>query len=183
MILLISVCSEPLHYLEFVKPVERILSESKIKFISKEYSNVTNDEIISADKVIICGTSLKDNSFLEIFDKFDWIKRYNKQVLGICAGMQIIALKCGGKLMKKQEIGLTDVIFDEDFFGLKDKVRVYSLHNNTVSPASLNEFYIIGRSATCIEAIKHKTRPFYGVLFHPEARNKELIENFIEEKI
>jgi GMP synthase-like glutamine amidotransferase len=183
MILLISVCSEPLHYFEFVKPVERILTESKIKFVSKEYSNVSNDEIIDADKVIICGTSLKDNSFLEHLDKFDWIKRYSKPVLGICAGMQIIALKCGAKLLKKQEIGLTDVIFDEEFFGLREKVRVYSLHNNAVSPASLNEFHIIGKSATCIEAIKHKTRPLYGVLFHPEARNKELIANFASEKI
>jgi GMP synthase-like glutamine amidotransferase len=183
MILLISVCSEPLHYFEFVKPVERILSEKKVKFISRDYRKVSNDEIIDADKVIICGTSLKDNSFLEVLDKFDWIKRYDKPVLGICAGMQIIALKCGAKLMKKQEIGLIDTVFDEEFFGLKDKVRVYSLHNNSVSPASLNEFHIIGRSATCIEAIKHKTRPLYGVLFHPEARNKELIENFVEEKI
>jgi GMP synthase-like glutamine amidotransferase len=183
MILLISVCSEPLHYFEFVKPVERILVESKIKYISKDYTKVTNDEIIDADKVIICGTSLKDNLFLEHLDKFDWIKRFNKPVLGICAGMQIIALKCGAKLMKKQEIGLTDVIFDEEFFGLREKARVYALHNSAVSPASLSEFHIIARSKTCVEAIKHKTRPLYGVLFHPEARNKELLENFVSSKI
>jgi len=183
MILLISVCSEPLHYFEFVKPIETILTKEKIKFISKDFSKVSNDEIIDAEKIIICGTSLKDNSFLKNLSHFDWIKRYNKPVLGICAGMQIIALKCGAKLMKKQEIGLIDVNFDEEFFGLKEKVRVYSLHNNVVSPASLNEFDIIARSKTCVEVIKHKTRPLYGVLFHPEARNNELIENFCRAKI
>jgi|WetSurMetagenome_2_1015567.scaffolds.fasta_scaffold83119_3 GMP synthase-like glutamine amidotransferase len=180
MILLLSVCSEPLHYFEFVKPIERILEENKIKFITRDYRKASNDEIINAEKVIICGTSLKDNEFLEHLDKFDWIKRYNKPVLGICAGMQIIALKCGAKLMKKQEIGLTDVIFDEDFFGLNGKARVYALHNSAVSPASLQEFDIIARSKTCVEAVRHKTRPLYGVLFHPEARNKFLIEEFVK---
>jgi GMP synthase-like glutamine amidotransferase len=183
MILLISVCSEPLHYFEFVKPIETVLNEKKIKFVTREYNKLNTDDILSAEKIIICGTSLKDNKFLEHLEKFDWIKRYNKPILGICAGMQIIALKCGGRLLKKQEIGLIDVNFDEDFFGLNGKARVYCLHNNEISPASLNEFFIIGRSDKCVEAVKHKTQPLYGVLFHPEARNKEMIVNFVEEKI
>jgi GMP synthase (glutamine-hydrolysing) len=181
MILLISVCSEPLHYFEFVKPVEKILTENKIKFVSKDYTKVTNDEILDADKIIICGTSLKDNAFLKNLSHFDWIKRYNKPVLGICAGMQIIALKCGAKLIQKEEIGLIDVNFNEEFFGLREKARVYSLHNNAVSSSSLNEFDIIARSKDCVEAIKHKTRPLYGVLFHAEARNTEVIENFVSD--
>jgi GMP synthase (glutamine-hydrolysing) len=183
MILLISVCSEELHYFEFVKPIETILNEKKIKFATRDYKKLSTDEILKAEKIIICGTSLKDNEFLKHLERFDWIKRYNKPILGICAGMQIIALKCGGRLLKKQEIGLTDVKFDEYFFGLKEKARVYCLHNNEINPASLNEFFIIGKSENCVEAVKHKTRPIYGVLFHPEVRNKEMIEKFVEEKI
>jgi GMP synthase-like glutamine amidotransferase len=183
MILLISVCSEELHYFEFVKPIETILSEKKIKFVTRSYGKLNTDEILEAEKIIICGTSLKDNEFLEHLERFDWIKRYDKPILGICAGMQIIALKCGGKLLKKQEIGLKDVDFDEEFFGLRDKARVYCLHNNEISPSSLNEFFITGKSEKCVEAIKHKTQPLYGVLFHPEVRNKEMIVNFVEEKI
>jgi GMP synthase (glutamine-hydrolysing) len=31
-----------------------------------------------------------------------------------------------------------------------------------------------------VQAVKHKERPIYGVLFHPEVRNKNLILEFLK---
>ena len=33
------------------------------------------------------------------------------------------------------------------------------------------------------EAVKHKKKELYGVLFHPEVRQKEMIKKFVDSKI
>jgi hypothetical protein len=55
MILLISTCNEALHEREFVDPIATIGTV-------RHYNDVTQADIDAADKIIICGTSLKDNS-------------------------------------------------------------------------------------------------------------------------
>jgi len=175
MILLINICKIPFHYFEFVKPIEEILKKLNIKFITIQYDKLTSEIFLKADKVIISGTSLKDNSFLDDVDRFNWIKEFDKPVLGICGGMHILGLIYNGKLMEVQEIGLVTIYFDEEFFGLNGKLEVYELHNLFVESS---EFDVIAKSKKCPQVIKHKHRLIYGVLFHPEVRNKKLIEHF-----
>jgi GMP synthase-like glutamine amidotransferase len=173
MILIINLCREKLHYYEFVKPIGEILSEQNWKI--KHYNNVKEEDIRNADKIIICGTSLKDNHFTKHLDKFSWIKEIDKPILGICAGMQIIALTYKAKLSKKTEIGFYKEQFKENFLGLNEENEVYHLHNYHASlPKEFKSF----TKSKIPQAIKHKTRNIYGVLFHPEVRNKKLIENF-----
>jgi anthranilate/para-aminobenzoate synthase component II len=31
-----------------------------------------------------------------------------------------------------------------------------------------------------VQAVKHQTKEIYGVLFHPEVRQKEMIANFVK---
>ena len=168
--LIINVCKERLHYYEFVKPVESILKQSGIKFITKHYSEVESVE--EYNKIIICGTSLKDNKFLKEIEKFNWLKDTNKKVLGICAGFQIMGLVYNGKLKKKTEIGF----FNEEIniLNVKGKVQVYHLHNNYVE---FENFEIISKG-DIVQAVKKNN--LYGVLFHPEVRNKEIIKNFLK---
>ena len=211
--LIINVCKERLHYYEFVKPVESILKQSGIKFITKHYSEVESVE--EYNKIIICGTSLKDNKFrkdsdidlllivnkkievdkskeyvdaqvglkincfqitynefLKEIEKFSWLKETNKKVLGICAGFQIMGLVYNGKLKKKTEIGF----FNEEIniLNVKGKVQVYHLHNNYVE---FEDFEILSKG-DIVQAVKKKN--LYGVLFHPEVRNKEIIKNFLK---
>jgi anthranilate/para-aminobenzoate synthase component II len=45
--------------------------------------------------------------------------------------------------------------------------------------ARLKDVFDIFSKTKYVQAIKHKTKPFYGVLFHPEVRNKGLIEKFL----
>jgi len=175
MILIIKIINKKFHYFEFVKPIEDVLRNNKIDFKTVDYEKLNEDIIKKANKIIISGTSLKDNEFLEDIDKFKWIKNYNNPILGICGGMHILGLIYDGKLNKQQEIGLNEISFKGEFLGFKNKLEVYELHNYC---AFSKEFKTYAESKKCPQAIKHKKKPFYGVLFHPEVRNKKLILNF-----
>ena len=176
-VLLINICKEKLHFYEFVKPVGKVLIENKIKGFIRHYTCLTKKDLVKASKVIICGTSLRDNWFLDEVEKFNWIKDYRKPVLGICGGMQIIGLVFGGKLERKSEIGFYKEKLNKEFLGLKGKEEIYHLHNNYVDFSSLNDFEVFSGGKVS-QAVKFKERKIYGVLFHPEVRNKELIERF-----
>ena len=158
MILLINICKEKLHELEFVKPVEDILIKNKIKGFIRHYSCLTKKDLEKADKIIICGTSLRDNEFLDKINKFSWIKNYKKPILGICGGSHIIGLTLGKELKKQKEIGLKEI--NINFLGVKGERKVYHLHGFHTLPEVFNK------------------ENFYATLLHPEVRNKEIIVNF-----
>ena len=173
MILIVNVCKEKLHYYEFVKPVEDVLVSNRLKFKTKTYKHIKQEDL-KAEKVIICGTSLKDNDYLNDIDRFGWIRDFKKPLLGICAGMQIIGLIFGGKLKKKTEIGF---FFEQlnDFLGVKGKHEVYHLHNNYVE---FSDHFEIFSNSKVPQAVRKGN--LYGVLFHPEVRQKELIKSFCD---
>tara|TARA_Y100000031_G_C8067313_1_gene313438 strand:+ start:232 stop:738 length:507 start_codon:yes stop_codon:yes gene_type:complete len=168
MILIISTCQEKLSENEFVKPIAEIIGKYEVK----HYSEVTN--VNDYEKIIICGTALQDNKYLK--NNFSWLKDCEKPVLGICAGMQIIALTFGGKLIDQNEIGMVDVKIEKENKLLTKNFKAYALHNKAVE--NLNQFEILARSDKAVQCIKHKKA--YGILFHPEVRNKEIIKRFIE---
>jgi len=173
MILVINVCKERLHYSEFVKPIVDILEDEEV--LVSHYEDLDTKDLERCDKVIICGTSLADNKFLKDIEKFSWLKDFEKPVLGICAGFQIFGEVFGGKAGKKMEVGFFREEFVEDFLGLNGEVEVYHLHNNYV------DFPLDWRIYSGVEFSQAvKWNNFYGVLFHPEVRNKEMILRFAE---
>lgn len=177
MILIIQICKEKLHYYEFVKPIEDILKNNNINFETCYYKNFFGQSLLKYDKVIISGTGLNDNDFFKNINNFKWIHKFDKPVLGICAGMHILVLQFSGLLKKHGEIGLKNINFKKNFLGLKNKQEVYELHNFYVES---KDFEIYAFSEKCPQAVKHRKKPFYGVLFHPEVRNKQVIKNFIK---
>lgn len=160
MVLVINICLNPLHYFEFVKPVEDILRNNNIKFTTKNYRYINKATINKADKIIICGTSLADNKFIDDIDKFKFILTFTKPVLGICGGAHIIGLLLGKNLVKEEAIGMKEINFEKPFLGVSGKREVYHLHQFRVLPEVFHESH------------------FYATLFHPEVRNKEMIVNF-----
>jgi GMP synthase (glutamine-hydrolysing) len=176
MILIINLCKEKLHYLEFVKPIEDILKRNNVKYFVRGYEKVKKVDLKKCKKIIICGTSLLDNEFIKKINLFDWVKDIGKPVLGICGGMQVIGLVFGGKFKKETEIGFYTEKFRKNFLGLLGKQEVYHLHNNYVE-FSGKEFEIFS-GGKIAQAVKHKEKEIYGVLFHPEVRQKDLIKNF-----
>jgi len=175
MILIINVCREKLHYYEFVKPIEDALRKNKTKFFTKHYGEIKEKDLQRVNKIIICGTSLKDFDYEKNFHKFSWLKNFDKPVLGICAGMQIISFIFGGKKKNGTEIGYYFENFKSEFLSLKDEHEVYHLHNNYATLPRNFENFTEGKIP---QAITHKIKPIYGVLSHTEDRKKKMIEEF-----
>jgi GMP synthase-like glutamine amidotransferase len=176
MILIINLCKEKLHYYEFVRPIEDILNKDGVEFETKHYLKLDEEDLKGAKKIIICGTSILDNEFMKDVKKFSWIKETDKPLLGICGGMEIIGVLFGGNLKKKTEIGFYFDKFERDFLGMNGMQELYHLHDFYI--ANLAGFEIFTK-AEVIQAIKHRQRRIYGVLFHPEVRNKSLITRFV----
>ena len=176
MILIISLCAEKMSELEFVRPIEQIVGKN---YFVKHYKSLTETDLKKADKIILSGTSLKDFEYWNDFEKFLFLKNLKKPVLGICAGMQILVRLFDGELSKieKIEIGQTQIDFEKNFLGVSGKQKVYFLHKLGVRKIGKN-FDVYAKSDKGIAAIKHKSKKIYGVLFHPEVYNREIIENF-----
>jgi len=172
MILIINICKEKLHYYEFVKPIEDIVKQD---YFTKHYKEISQADLERASKIIICGTSLKDEEYLKNLENFNWIKDFQKPILGICGGAQIIGLIFGGKLKTKTEIGLKKVNFQKEFLGTIGEKEVYELHNHYVE---FNDDFEIFAKNELPQATKHKSKEVFCTLFHPEVRQKQIINNF-----
>ena len=91
--------------------------------------------------------------------------------------MQTIGVVFGAKLNQCLEIGMTQIttLKSNPFFS--STFKAYSLHNYSIALPAI--FDALAESEKCIQAIKHKQKDIYGVLFHPEVRNKEILQRFI----
>lgn len=183
MILIINTCKEEMHYYEFVKPIEDIIKKTGKEFKVIKIDDVKEKEFKKSEKIIITGTSLRDFNYES--EDFSWIKKYDKPMLGICAGMQIICKEFGCELGHETEIGFHDIIFKKDFLGINENetIKAYCLHNSIVKYSKdLKLAFDIYSKNDYIQAIKHKYKQIYCTLFHPEVRNKKIIENFLNIK-
>jgi len=160
---------------EFVRPINNI-----VKGEIKHYSEVNLEEAKKYDLIIICGTALRDNVYLDSIEKFEWIKEYHGIIVGICAGMQILGMIFGCSLKECKEIGMTKINKTKENKFFSTGFEAYELHNYALDIN--DEFEIFGKSNKCAQVIKHKTREFYGFLFHFEVRNKHFIDGFLEKK-
>ena len=170
---------DSLGYYEFVLPILAV-AEKQEQCSVKHYSELTSQDLEECSRVILSGTTLKDNATLAEPEKFGWLKTAEKPVLGICAGMQTLGVVFGLVLPKCLEIGMKEMITLRDNPLFSGSFRAYSLHNFSVDASE--DFEVLAESATCFQAVKHKKKPLFGVLFHPEVRNEGILKNFIAMK-
>jgi GMP synthase (glutamine-hydrolysing) len=164
---------------EFVSPIVTVANELD-ECVVKHYTEVSSQDLSQCSRIILSGTALKDNVASNEPEKFSWLREVDTPVLGICAGMQAIGVVFGSPLTSCLEIGMTQITTLKANPLFSDSFRAYSLHNYSVESSA--NFDVLAESAQCIQAIKHKKKPLYGVLFHPEVRNAEIIKRFIQLK-
>lgn len=166
-----------LGFLEFVMPIAEILKDGE-DYKIKHYSEITEGGVKSYRRIILSGAPLKDNKYLEDMEKFEWIKECGSPILGICAGMQVIGLIFNSALKRCQEIGMEEIetIKENPLFYLK--FEAYELHNHTIEPSE--DLEVIARSERCIQGVKVREKEIYGILFHPEVRNKDIVRRFVD---
>ncbi|HSZ59593.1 MAG TPA: glutamine-hydrolyzing GMP synthase [Tepidisphaeraceae bacterium] len=112
----------------------------------------------------------------------------NVPILGICYGMQLGAQLLGGQVKpaKAREYGrakLTVTADDPLVHGLPRETTVWMSHGDQVHELP-DQFVPLATTPTCpFAAAKHRTRPFYGVQFHPEVthtpRGEQIFHNFL----
>lgn len=164
---------------EFVAPVERIVRQEGFVTRIRHYRDIVSGDPAAADGAILCGTALKDVGYLERLDRFAWLPSFPRPVLGICAGMQVIARVHGGDVRPDVSIGMArqEVIAPDTLFAGRDRFDAYELHGLSVVPPA--SFRVLAVSPSGVRAIRHREKPVYGVMFHPEVRNEWLIRRFL----
>ncbi|PPE05224.1 glutamine-hydrolyzing GMP synthase [Williamsoniiplasma lucivorax] len=111
----------------------------------------------------------------------------NLPILGICYGMQLLAHDFNGVVSQadKQEFGKAMINITKPCL-LTEQVPpnsiVWMSHADHIDQMPTS-FEVIGTSNHSIALIKHKTKPFYGIQFHPEVTQSEfgltMLSNFI----
>jgi GMP synthase-like glutamine amidotransferase len=168
---------DSLGMLEFVLPITAVakaFEECRIL----HFSQVTQKDLGECSRVILSGTALKDHVTLKEVGKFSWIRDFNKPVLGICAGMQTISIAFDVPLAPCLQIGMTEIATAQSNPLFSGSFKAYCLHNFSVQKSET--FQVLAKSTKCIQATKHKQKNVYGVLFHPEVRNSEILERFCQ---
>ena len=180
MILLLDLCSEKnsLSRYEFVFPIADTLSKAGARFETQHFTEIAEDKLRKYEKIILCGTALKDNTYADRIDMFSWLMRFDRPVLGICAGMQVISAVYGGSIVPEPAIGLEkiEIVADTPLLGEPRQIEGYHLHNYGVTLPE--EFILVAGKTDVVEAFKHRERSIYGIIFHPEVRNRWILEHF-----
>jgi len=179
-ILLVDLCSAPnsLFECEFVHPIRAALKEYGYVSDILHYSMLSPQAIDSYEKIILCGTPLKDDGYLSHLDHLSWIRDCRKPLMGICAGMQSISSLYGGSVLPCPAIGLTEIEIHREslLLGEPGSLEVYQLHNHA---ATLPQgFSLIAGSSDAALAFQHPFLPTFGLLFHPEVRCRWILERF-----
>jgi anthranilate synthase component 2 len=113
-------------------------------------------------------------------------------LLGVCLGHQALGQAFGGRIIRSQTLmhGKTSQIEHERqglFAGLPTPLEATRYHSLVLDPGQIPaEFHIDARSKDgVIQAIRHRSRPLFGVQFHPESiatqAGKALLDNFLAE--
>ena len=167
------------------------------------YEKITSDFKVGQDigAVVISGSEariVKASDRAKFAGVVELIESCRLPILGVCFGHQLLCSVFGAKTASLTKpiidrFGEVNVVQTGDIFARFKQGQAISLaqyHNDYVLKESLNDagFSLLADSAVCeVEAVKHKTDPFYGVQFHPEritienqthSEGHKVIENF-----
>ncbi len=116
------------------------------------------------------------------------VYRLGIPILGVCYGVQLMALQLGGQVERgeKHEYGKANLYIDDNFDlfqGLWLEMGIWMSHGDKVVRMP-DGFQCLGHTSNCeVAAMGDRTRKFYGVQFHPEVthtpRGSDIIRNFV----
>jgi GMP synthase (glutamine-hydrolysing) len=151
--------------------------------------NVSWDEIQSYNPagIILSGgpSSVYDADAPKVDDR---VFSYDKPVLGICYGLQLITHKLGGKVSAaaKREYGHADVEVlngSRLFQDVPQTLNVWMSHGDDAKELPPG-FHLVARTPNAaIAAIEDPERKIFAIQFHPEVHHtkhgKDLLRNFV----
>jgi len=150
--------------------LKSLISEDEI---IHKWNDLSDINIKQFDIIILSGGSKFPvvGSERMLFREINIIKNFNKSILGICFGFELLTDACGGKLermqVKKKGITKLTVVKNDIIFGGRDSFEVYESHRWKIKETPL-DFDVLAVSEHGIAVIKHKNKQIYGFQFHPE---------------
>jgi len=145
------------------------------------------DELLrrGPDGLIFSGGPSMDR----IGDCKQYVREIGLPILGICLGYQLIAETFGGGVGKGASGGYARVTVeiiepDDILVDMGPTISTWASHADEVNRLP-NDFVKLARSEICeVEAMRHPTKPIYGVQWHPEVVHTEagdtLLLNFVK---
>jgi len=134
-------------------------------------------------------TVYEENSRRELRNLERLFKENSKPLLCICVSHQLLATALGGRteLAKKPEYGQITVYVDEEdeiLRGTSPSFTAWASHTDEVV-CMPEGFERLAHSQDCnVEAMRSRSRPVYGIQFHPEVwhttRGRKIFSNFVE---
>jgi GMP synthase (glutamine-hydrolysing) len=152
--------------------------------------NTLSPDELDADGLVLSGgaVSIVDEN-LKMGNSGKYLDKCSIPILGICVGHQFIGMHFSGTVgpAKVPEYSKVEIIVDdhdEILKGLPDKFQGWLSHNDEVRTLP-EDFIGLAHSDNCLhQAMRHSTRPIFGVQFHPEVEHTEhgedIFKNFIE---
>ena len=155
--------------------------------IDKFPVNVNPSDLKGYDAFIISGGPRSVNHPDSLLPHPD-IYKMGKPILGICYGLQAMAVQLGGKVVegKRGQYGRSTIHISKKgklFSGLSCEERVLMSHFDTVERIP-DGFEIYAKSEGLIAAIGNEKENMYAVQFHPELipvtkNGNKMFENFL----
>ncbi len=168
----------------------RLAGLARAEVTTAPYARV---ERLDADAVVLSGSAdpwaAHDPHELERFR--DALRAYEGPLLGICAGLQLLASAAGGDVARAERatgpaFAEVEVVDGSDLLaGVGERATVWEHHTDEVRSLPPG-FRLLARSDGCaVEALAAEERPWWGTQFHPEEWSGEhpagrvVLENFL----
>ncbi|WP_415283712.1 glutamine amidotransferase-related protein [Candidatus Nitrososphaera sp. FF02] len=156
----------------FTPDILACLDRLGTEYVRKKYSEVTDGDLRSCERVILSGRRKNDRETNAANSRI--IRHCHDSgipLLGICYGAEIIALTLGGSIrrMPSHVHGQIDVSTkDSPLTPGKGSISVYESHGFCVARLP-EEFVPVAGSKYCQhEIFKHREKKIFGTQFHPE---------------
>ncbi len=161
--------------------LERCLADNGADVRPVEWSQSSARLFNSHDGVVLSGSPdmlSKARVRARYSAEMDAIRDSEVPVLGVCFGHQMMASAFGAEVVKDGrhvlEMVKTDILVDDPLFDRLPKSLMLLESRYEVVGSVPEGFRLLARSSTSpVAAMKHGTRPLYGVQFHPERYTRE----------
>ena len=153
-------------------------------------NTVTSEKTKGYDGIVLSGgaPSIQVESD-RLGNSGDIVDASSVPILGICAGAQFLSYHFGGVVGpgNNPEYGRTEIrVTDQDtlFKGIPSAIIVWENHNDEIKKLP-RDFILCASSQACkVQAFHHKSKPIFGVQFHPEVNNtqfgRDIFSNFLQ---
>ena len=174
----------------FIKQLCSFLKREGFDYKIKDFRKVKLKDTKGVNAVILSGgigIRYIDNS-KEFLREVKVVKKTKLPIFGICLGFEVIGHAYGAKIkeMPHLEKGVIKIKIkkkDDIFRNCPKEMRIFEDHEWDIVKVGKN-LEVLAKSKDGIEAVKHRTKPIYGVQFHPEiTKNNQgykTIENFLQ---